>query len=128
MLLVEISQSPSPASLISAQWPNFALGAGGWATAVPVAIGLTLALGWRSQTLEYRWLMTNALLTALALLVSKTFDGGFGREGFYDSVNRMALHVLPLLAIALIIGVGTTFDRLVIFLSNQRPREVRNVN
>lgn len=128
MLIVEISQSPSPASLISAQWPNFALGAGGWATAVPVAIGLTLALGWRYQTLEYRWLMTNALLMTLALLVSKTFDGGFGREGFYDSVNRMALHVLPLFAIALIIGVGTTFDRLVIFLSNQRPREVRNVN
>jgi hypothetical protein len=123
-LLWTVFRSNNPYGLLLAQWPNFGLGEGGWATAVPVLIALLILLGWRGQSVEYRWLIVNAGLMVMAILFSKTFDGGFGRESFYDSVNRMALHVLPLVVVALIIGVATIFDRLVISLTGQSERRV----
>lgn len=125
-LILEIFQSASPAAALFSQWPNFALGAGGWAAAMPVTIGLISVLGWRKQSPEYRWLITNAILLSMAILVSKTLDGGLGRAGFYDSVNRMALHVAPLFVMALAIGVGEIFGQSAIFSSSQTTRNARH--
>lgn len=123
-----IFNSSNPSSLLLAQWPNFGLGEGGWATAVPILIGLLVVLGWRRQSTEYRWLVVSGGLIVMGILFTKTFDGGFGRESFYDSVNRMALHVLPLFTVALIIGVGKVFDRLAIFLTKPSGQGGRDGN
>jgi hypothetical protein len=110
-------------SLLLAQWPNFGLGAGGWATTAPALLLLLLVLGWGSQRWEYRWLVTTAALLILSILLTKTFDGGFGRESFYDSVNRMVLHLLPLVVIASVTGTSQIFDRSFFSLTTSREKD-----
>ena len=103
-LLVEVWQSGNPVGLVLAQWPNLGLGAGGWGTAAHVFVGSALLLGVRRRSSDYRLLLTLSVLLIGAILYSKTFDGGFGREGFYDSVNRMWLHVMPTILLAALMG------------------------
>ena len=97
-------QSDDPLSRILAQWPNLGLGEGGWATAAPVFIGSLVLLGWRQRSDAYRLTVIVSIAVIGAILFSKTFDGGFGRPGFYDSVNRMWLQVMPVIALATLIG------------------------
>ncbi len=100
----EVWQSGDPVSLILAQWPNLGLGAGGWGTAAHVFVASALLLGLRRRSSSYRLLLALSALLIGAILYSKTFDGGFGREGFYDSVNRMWLHVMPTILLTALIG------------------------
>jgi len=93
-----------PGELILAQWPNLGLGAGGWGTAAHVFVASALLLGLRRRSSSYRLLLALSALLIGAILYSKTFDGGFGREGFYDSVNRMWLHVMPTILLTALIG------------------------
>lgn len=106
-----VAMSSDPLSLVLAQWPNLGLGRGGWATAAHVFMASMVVLGLRHRSEDYRLLLGLAWLIIGTILFSKTFDGGFGREGFYDSVNRMWLHVLPVVLTAMLVGyselVGT---------------------
>jgi hypothetical protein len=97
-------QSSNPIGTVLAQWPNLGLGTGGWGTAAHVFIGSAVLLGIRRRSTEYRWLLGLSVLLIVAVLFSKTFDGSFGREGFYDSVNRMWLHVMPTILVATLVG------------------------
>jgi len=97
-------QSSNPIGTVLAQWPNLGLGVGGWGTAAHVFIGSAVLLGIRRRSAEYRWLLGLSVLLIGAILFTKTFDGGFGREGFYDSVNRMWLHVMPTILVATLVG------------------------
>ena len=97
-------QSADPIGMVLAQWPNLGLGRGGWGTAAHVFIGSAVLLGLRRRSREYRWLLSLSVLIIGAILFSKTFDGGFGREGFYDSVNRMWLHVMPVIITTTLVG------------------------
>jgi len=100
----EIWQSSDPVGLILAQWPNLGLGAGGWGTAAHVFVASAVVLGLRRRSSDYRLLLALSAMLIGAILYSKTFDGGFGREGFYDSVNRMWLHVMPTILLTALIG------------------------
>lgn len=97
-------QSSNPVGTVLAQWPNLGLGVGGWGTAAHVFIGSAVLLGIRRRSAEYRWLLGLSVLLIAAVLFSKTFDGGFGRASFYDSVNRMWLHVMPTILLTTLVG------------------------
>lgn len=86
------------------QIPNMVFGEGGWATAALMALGSLVILGWRSQTPDYRFLVGLSVLLVSVVLFSKTLDGGFGRPGFGDSVNRMWLQVLPVITVTTLVG------------------------
>jgi len=94
-----------------AQWPNLVLGEGGWATAALVFVAFTFLFWWKSQTADYRWLQSVVWLAIAMIFFSKTFDGSFGRESFYDSVNRMILHVMPLILAVSIVGFSEILSR-----------------
>lgn len=86
------------------QVPNLVFGEGGWATAALMTLGSLVVLGWRSQTADYRFLVGLSILLVAVVLFSKTLDGGFGRPGFGDSVNRMWLQVLPVITVTTLVG------------------------
>ena len=104
LLARQVWQSGDPLGLVLAQWPNLGLGAGGWGTAAHVFVASVILLGLRRRSSEYRLLVALSVLLIGAILYSKTFDGGFGREGFYDSVNRMWLHVMPTILLTTLVG------------------------
>ena len=103
-LAQEVWESTSPLDTVLAQWPNLGLGQGGWGTAAHLFIGSVVILGWRHRSREYQWLLGFSVLTIATILITKTLDGGFGREGFYDSVNRMWLHAMPIIAVTTLTG------------------------
>ena len=111
LLAQEIWTSPRPWSTAMAQWPNLVLGEGGWATAALVFVAFTFLFGWKGQTADYRWLQSVVWLAIAMIFFSKTFDGSFGRESFYDSVNRMILHVMPLILTVSIVGFSEILSR-----------------
>lgn len=105
ILVATLLGSPNPLSLLSAQWPNLVEGQGGWATAPIVFVFCLVALGWRNRSERYRFLIAIITLLIAAIFATKVFDGGgFGRESFFDSVNRMLIHVMPLVLAASSIG------------------------
>ena len=104
LLARQVWQSGDPLGLVLAQWPNLGLGAGGWGTAAHVFVASVILLGLRRRSSAYRLLVALSVLLIGAILYSKTFDGGFGREGFYDSVNRMWLHVMPTILLTTLVG------------------------
>lgn len=109
VLIGGIAMSGDPLAQVLAQWPNLGLGRGGWATAAHVFIGSVVLLGFFRRSLAYRWLLGISALMIATILFSKGFDGGsfsvgFGREGFYDSVNRMWLHVMPTIMVMTVVG------------------------
>ena len=113
-----IWSSGNPLALILAQWPNLGLGQGGWGTAALVFGGSVLLLGWRARPQIYRTLIVLVALLIAGILFSKTFDGGFGRPGFYDSVNRMWLHVMPVVIVASLVGYADMLQKV---LSGRSP-------
>lgn len=116
--------SSDPIHKLTAQWENFGLGAGGWGATAWVFLLLVLLLGWRNQTSLYRWLLALSLILLAATFLSKTLDGvtiggsgSFGRESFYDSLNRMMLHLLPLFSLTVALGLTKIIDQSAIFLT-----------
>jgi hypothetical protein len=124
LLAREVWASSQPWSTAFAQWPNLALGAGGWATAALVFLSFTILFGWRSQSRDYRWLQTVVWLSIAMIFFSKTFDGGFGRESFYDSVNRMILHVMPLILTVSVVGLAKILSRFESARKESKPKSV----
>jgi hypothetical protein len=105
----------SPLTPFMTQFNNVVRGYGGWGVA-----GLTLAtalilLGWRNRSTSYRKLAALLGTLLIGTLVAKLFDGdgfggtSFGRDGFYDSVNRMWLHSLGVALLAMTVGLGEFF-------------------
>ena len=115
-------QSGDPLRTVLAQWPNLGLGRGGWGTAAHVFLGSAVLLGWKSRSTEYRWLFGLSTLIIGAILFTKTFDGGFGREGFYDSVNRMWIHVMPVILASALVG----YSELISSVRQSRDRAHRS--
>lgn len=116
MLLVYLSYRvwsfPFPSEVLLQQWPNLVEGAGGWGNAWIVIASTIVILGWRRQPLMYHWLVVFLGSGFLMIFAAKTLDGGaFGREGFFDSLNRMYLHLLPLAVLALTLGLTQILAR-----------------
>ncbi len=102
-----------PVGLVLAQWPNLALGAGGWGTAAHVFIGSVVLLSLQRRSSKYLTLLYVVWMLIGAILFTKTFDGGsFGGVGFYDSVNRMWLHVMPTVLLLSLVGYSEALGRL----------------
>lgn len=101
-----------PSSLVSAQWENLVEGRGGWASAPLVAVTLGLIFGWKHTSRTYKELAMMILVLVATTLVTKTIDGGFGRPSFFDSVNRMWLHSMPIIALATLIGLQSMLSEL----------------
>lgn len=115
-------QSNDPLGTVLAQWPNLGLGVGGWGTAAHVFIGSAVLLGLRDRSSEYRWLLGLTALLMATILFTKTFDGGFGRASFYDSVNRMWLHVMPTIIVTSLIGYSEALHALLTRRRIQEPK------
>lgn len=95
----------SPFAVAISQWPNLGLGAGGWATAAHLFIGSAILLGFTGRSSDYRALLILSVVIIGGIIFGKAFGGGgFGREGFFDSVNRMWLHVMPVVLLTSLIG------------------------
>lgn len=105
MILRVMIQSGNPFLLIDAQRTNVLLGYGGWGVAASALGASLILLGWRARSESYRRLAVMTVLLIFTMLVAKIFDGGgFGREGFYDSVNRMWLHTIGVAAVTMAVG------------------------
>jgi hypothetical protein len=115
----EVWTSSNPFATATAQVPNLIFGEGGWASAAIAFVILTLLSIRASLSKDYLWFLRVSWLGIATILFSKTFDGGFGRESFYDSVNRMILHIAPLILIATIVAFTEMFER-----SRTRPSAV----
>jgi len=126
-LLIRIPlRSSDPVATVLAQFNNVVLGYGGWGVAA-TALGVSLVmLGWHSRSSEYRLLALLSVVLIFVTLFSKLFDGegtlsgGFGRDGFYDSVNRMWLHTMGVVAVTMILGYAEF-----LFDFARRPRPSR---
>ena len=105
--------SGDPLPWVLAQFNNVVRGYGGWGIAGPAFFAAIALLGWRRRSGEYRQIATIAIVVIFLSPFSQLFDGGFGggfgRDGFYDSVNRMWLHSLGLAFTALLIGLTEFF-------------------
>lgn len=102
--------SGDPLQTVMAQFNNVVRGYGGWGVAA-LALGVSLVLlGWRARSRDYRTLAVFSVVFIFVTLFSKLFDGdgfgggGLGRDGFYDSVNRMWLHTLGIVATTMVVG------------------------
>lgn len=116
LIIMAIARSSDPVDMVLAQWPNLGLGAGGWGTAALVFAGSVMLLGFRQRADNYQVVLLIVILWIEGILFSKTFDGGFGGAGFYDSVNRMWLHLLPTVVTLTLIGYTD-------FLSDLLPKK-----
>jgi hypothetical protein len=122
-LLKVVFSSGDTIGMALAQWPNLGLGAGGWATAAHMFIGSMVLIGLTKRSANFRQLLFASALVIGGILFTKTFDGAFGGAGFYDSVNRMWLHVMPLVMTATLLGYSELLGEL--FRQSQQPRYAR---
>lgn len=107
-----------PLATLNGQIQNLVFGVGGWGTFALVFFASIVVLGLRYQPAEYRRVLLIALVLFVAVIFSKAASGGgFGRGNFADSVNRMYLHAMPTMVLALLIGyssvVGALMTRVV---------------
>ncbi len=121
----QVWEANEPLRVILTQWPNLGLGAGGWGTAAHVFVGSLVLLGWRARSHAYRWLVILVAVTLGAILYSKTFDGGFGGSGFYDSVNRMWLHAMPLITAMTLLGYNELVEQIRSWRRSGRDADVK---
>ena len=111
LLSAEVWKSARPLATATAQVPNLIFGEGGWASAAIAFSVLTLVTAGAHLSRDYRWFLGISWLGIGAILFSKTIDGSFGRESFYDSVNRMVLHIAPLIIVASVVGLTELIER-----------------
>lgn len=109
-VIISVSLSASnPLDPFMGLFNNVVRGYGGWGVAASALGASLLLLGWRARSWQYRKLASLLVLTIFAALFAKLFDGGefgggFGRDSFYDSANRMWLHTLGIAISAMVIG------------------------
>lgn len=107
----EVWTSSDPFAKATAQVPNLIFGEGGWASAAITFAILTLVSIRAKLSKDYLWFLGMSWLGIATILVAKTFDGGLGRESFYDSVNRMILHIAPLIVVATVVALAEMLER-----------------
>lgn len=91
--------SRDPLALLSPQISNLVFGEGGWAALPGLLAILSIAVLLGKNAEEKKLIAIGALLF-IGTFLAKTLDGGgFGRSGFYDSVNRMMLQSVWVFAI-----------------------------
>lgn len=104
----------NPLGTLNGQIQNLVFGVGGWGTFALVFFGSAVALGLRHHPVEYRRVLLVAFVLFVAVIFSKAASGGgFGRGNFVDSVNRMYLHAMPTMVLALLLGYSSVVGSLV---------------
>jgi len=121
--------SGNPVPWVLAQFNNVVRGYGGWGIAGPAFFAVLALAGWRRHSPEYRQIATLTVAVLFLAPFSQLFDGGFGggfgRDGFYDSVNRMWLHSLGLAVTTLLIGLTEFFRDIV---QRAKPQKASNIS
>lgn len=103
--VIQIMRSSNPVEMLTAQVPNLFFGAGGWGTAALVVLGVCLLSVDRLRDPVFRVFFLLSVGLIASIFLSKSFEGGFGREGFNDSVNRMYLHSMWIVAVTVSLGL-----------------------
>jgi len=122
LLSAEVWRSPSPLATATAQVPNLIFGEGGWASSAIAFSALTLLTAGAHLSRDYWWFLGISWLGIATIFFSKTFDGSFGRGSFYDSVNRMILHIAPLIVVTSVVCLTELIER-----ARQRKNEAHSV-
>jgi hypothetical protein len=122
----------NPLTPFMGQFNNVVRGYGGWGVAALALTASLILLGWRARSIEYRKLATVLVVLIFSALFAKLFDGGafgggFGRDSFYDSANRMWLHTLGVAMAAMTVGYAEFF-RDVAQRKAPRPRGKRSAD
>lgn len=102
---IQIMRSSNPLEMLTAQVPNLLFGAGGWGTAALVVLGVCLLSVDSMKDPVFRLFFLLSVGLIAAIFLSKSFEGGFGREGFNDSVNRMYLHSMWIVIVTVSLGL-----------------------
>jgi len=90
---------------------NLFLGAGLWGYLFPFLLFVFIAVGYRQRSVDYKTLAIISLTLIMSFLIAKMLDGGqsgnptLGRIGWSDSLNRMWIHLLPVLIITALVGL-----------------------
>lgn len=90
---------------------NLFLGAGLWGYLFPFLLIIFVVVGYRKRTADYKTLAIISLTLIMSFLIAKMLDGGqsgnptLGRIGWSDSLNRMWIHLLPVLVITALVGL-----------------------
>ena len=90
---------------------NLVFGKGDWGFLFIFLFAVFLIVGFKNWSTEYRYLVQISATLILSFLIAKMLDGGqsghpdLGRVGWSDSLNRMWIHLMPLLLITAIVGL-----------------------
>lgn len=131
LLLLLIAVTYLGRQSLSAQFKNFALGAGGWGFTIPVLVALLFIIPRTFNNRQQRALVISAVAFAATLIIAKWIgDASLGRQGFADSLNRAALHFLGIsaaLATANFYQFGRAIHRVLEAVANATsvPKEPR---
>lgn len=113
VLLAAIVRDPAGISEdIWSQVQNLFFGQGFWGVFFIALVPSLIAFGLKHMSAEYKNLLLISGLLAVGNLVAKLADGGLigrpdlGRLGWFDSLNRMWIHLLAILLITLIVGLA----------------------
>jgi hypothetical protein len=128
-VLIQVALSANtPLAPFMSQFNNVVRGYGGWGVAALALMASLVLLGWKSRSNTYRRLATVFIVLIISTLVAKLFDGGgfggtsFGRDGFYDSVNRMWLHSLGIGLTTMIVGYAEFLHEFALVGNRKRPK------
>ena len=93
---------------VRSMWNNVVLGYGGWGVLFPLLLAGLVLIGWMGRSQVYRQLALTAVAVVVgAMLAHNLFSsGGFGRDGFYGSLNRMFMQTTGVIALAAFVGLA----------------------
>lgn len=103
---------------------NLVLGAGQWGYLFPFLVVIFVLVGFRGLSAEYRNLAVITVTLILSFLIAKMLDGGqsgrpdLGRIGWTDSLNRMWIHLVPLLLVTALVGLVERYSALAAKVKN----------
>lgn len=100
--------SGDPLGPVRSMWNNVVLGYGGWGVLFPLLLAGLVVMGWVGRSQTYRHIALTAISVIVgAMLAHNLFSsGGFGRDGFYGSLNRMFMQTTGVVALASLVGVA----------------------
>lgn len=100
----------NPWGPVEGLWNNVVLGYGGWGVLFPLLAAGLILMGWPGRSPSYRHIALTAVAVVIgAMFAHNLFIGGFGRDGFYGSLNRMFLQATGVVALAALVGVAELF-------------------
>ena len=93
--------------LAPAQARNIFVGLGGWGFVAPAFLLLLVLIGVKYTTREYRHLLGMVAVAIVGAFAIKYLDqGGLGRQGFNDSINRSWTHWLSIFWLTATVGIA----------------------